>query len=245
MKTKPEWATKPGHITRLDGLRFGWLLVLGRDGVIGRYVAWKCRCDCGQELRVSGDRLRRGKTKSCHRNGCRWRQDKPHGVTVLYPSEYTSWRTMHERCEDTRHKNFPNYGGRGIKICSTWSTFDNFIRDMGRKPDPKFTIERNDVNGNYEPGNCRWISRADQGRNMRSSVYVTYQGKKMLLLDVVNELGLSRSVVYGRLKNGWSLETALALPVRQVTKGGRKKPVAYCKMLVYEPLATNKGNLQK
>lgn len=97
--------------------------------------------------------------------------------------------------------------------------------DMGRKSDPKFTIEREDVNGNYEPTNCKWISRKDQGRNKRTSVFVTYQGKKMLLIDLVEELGLSRQLVYKRLKLGWTLAQAIALPVsnRGRPRGLRKK----------------------
>jgi transcriptional regulator of acetoin/glycerol metabolism len=92
------------------------------------------------------------------------------------------------------------------------------MRDMGKKSDPKFTIEREDVNGHYEPGNCKWISRAEQGRNRTNTIFVTYQRKRMKLLDVVSELGLSRNVVYQRLKLGWPLDVAMALPVRAYKK---------------------------
>lgn len=132
---------------------------------------------------------------------------------------------MRARCLDPTNKKYPIYGGRGITINKRWDEFKNFMLDMGRKPDPKFTIERDDVNGNYEPTNCRWISRKDQGRNKRNSVFVTYNGKKMLLIDLVEELGLSRGVVYGRLQAGWTLAQAIALPIA-VTKphGPHRKP---------------------
>ena len=133
---------------------------------------------------------------------------------------------MRDRCLDPRHQKFPIYGGRGIKVCERWAEFKNFMLDMGRKPDPKFAIEREDVNGNYEPKNCRWISRKDQGRNKRNSVFVTYQGKRILLLDLVEQIGLSRQLVYERLKLGWTLAQAIALPLqpRGRKRGVKNKP---------------------
>ena len=110
--------------------------------------------------------------------------------------------------------NFPRYGGRGIKVCPQWKTsFENFLRDMGAKPTPKHTIERKDNNGDYEPKNCRWATVGEQHKNMRTSVYVTYHGRRMLLIELVTELGLRRSVIYNRLKLGWPLDIALALPL--------------------------------
>ena len=125
---------------------------------------------------------------------------------------------MRARCANQKHKNFPNYGGRGITVCDRWSEFKNFMLDMGRKPHPRHTIERGDVNGNYEPGNCKWISRTDQTRNKRNSVFVTYKNKRMLLIDLVGELGLSRNVVHARLNRGWTLAQAIALPVKPYKK---------------------------
>lgn len=215
---------RPGKLVRLDGQRFGFLEVLSRERpVSGRFAAWLCRCDCGVEVIVSGDKLRRGKKKACCINGHRFSKGTSTGFTVLYPSEYSSWSNMHERCQNPKLKGFPNYGGRGIKVCSQWATFDNFLRDMGRKPDPKFTIERDDSNGDYEPSNCRWASKTEQTRNKRNSIYVTYQGKRRLLIDLLVDLGLSRARVVSRLKLGWSLEAAIALPLQ---KRGRKKTIA-------------------
>jgi hypothetical protein len=243
---------KPGVVDRLTGKRFGALVVVERGGNSGKFAAWLCRCDCGTEVIAGGDKLRRGKKKTCGTNGHRWqyeRKDLHGGVTVQFPSEYQSWTNMRARCLDPTHKKYEHYGARGITICERWDSFQNFMLDMGRKPDPKFTIEREDVNGNYEPKNCKWISRKDQGRNKRNSVFVTYNGRKMLLIDLVEELGLSRSAVYGRLQGGWTLAQAIALPVRPgkprgpYVKGGRKKRVAYCKKLFYEPLRTTKVKL--
>ena len=208
----PRSEKHPGKIVRLDGQRFGFLKVLGREGRRGRHISWRCRCDCGAEAVVSGKYLRSGKKKACGINGHRYRSEVYSGITGRYPSEYASWSSMHQRCKNPKLRSFPYYGGRGIKVCPQWATFENFLRDMGRKPDPKFTIERKDCNGGYEPSNCRWASKAEQARNKRNSVYVTYQGRKLMLLDLLSELGLSRNMVVARLNSGWPLEVALSLP---------------------------------
>jgi hypothetical protein len=225
---------KPGVYARLNDMRFGYLTVLSRAGHRGKFAAWLCRCDCGVEKVVGGQHLRRGKIRSCNTNGHRWKQARPQlGLTAQFPSEYQSWTNMRARCLDPKNAKYPIYGARGITIDHRWSEFKNFMLDMGRKPDPKFTIEREDVNGNYEPKNCHWISRKDQGRNKRNSVFVTYNGKRMLLIDLVEDLGLSRSIVYGRLKGGWTLAQAIALPIAVTKPRGphrknkrNKKPVA-------------------
>lgn len=204
----------PGVVARLNGQRFGLLTVVSRAHSAGGYAMWNCRCDCGAEIVASGARLRQGRRNRC---ASKVHRIRPPSLTVQYKSEYQSWVSMRERCNNPKQKKYPIYGGRGITIDKHWDEFKNFMLDMGRKPDSKFTIERDDVNGNYEPTNCRWISRKDQGRNKRNSVFVTYNGKKMLLIDLVEELGLSRSAVYGRLKHGWTLAQAIALPLA-VTK---------------------------
>jgi hypothetical protein len=227
-RVRTVFSARPGQILRMEGQRFGYLTVLRRAGRQRRYITWLCRCDCGTEIEVNGHYLRRGKTKACGKNGHHFKPENRTNYIAEYPSEYQSWLSMRGRCYDAKHKNYTNYGGRGITVCERWvSDFKAFLMDMGRKPDPKFTIERDDVNGNYQPGNCRWIARKDQGRNKRNSVFVTYGGKKMLLIDLVEELGLSRNVVHCRLNAGWTLAQAIALPVKFTKPKGpyRKKPV--------------------
>ena len=200
----------------LTGQVFGLLTAVRREGRIRRFAAWLCRCTCGIEVVVSSDHLRGGRRKACARNGHYWAGAKyPPGFLKKYRSEYLSWEHMHERCRYTRHKNWKNYGARGITVCERWKDFNLFVADLGRKPTPAHTIERNDVNGNYEPSNCRWATRKEQSRNLRRSVYVEVEGVKVLLIEVTEKLGLDRSSVYGRLKNGWSLEEALSIPVHK------------------------------
>lgn len=220
---KREFSERPGQVVRLTGKRFGSLVVVSRAGRMKRYITWLCHCDCGTDLEVNGRYLRRGKRKNCGNES--HKVERPVPLTAQYKSEYQSWTNMRARCLDPKNHKYPIYGARGITICDRWSEFKNFMLDMGRKPDPKFTIERENVNGNYEPTNCSWISRKDQGRNKRTSVFVTYQGKKMLLIDLVEELQLSRQLVYERLKLGWTLAQAIALPVsnRGRKRGGKNK----------------------
>jgi|ERR1700730_477973 len=211
---------RPGLVARLEGQRFGLLKVISRAPNAGGYAMWNCRCDCGAEIIVGGNRLRQGRKDRCASSVHKVRAPS---LTVQFASEYASWSSMHARCTDPKHKNYKNYGARGITVCERWDSFQNFMLDMGKKPNPKFVIERDEVNGNYEPTNCRWISRKDQGRNKRNSVFVTYQGKKMLLIDLVEELGLSRNAVYQRLKLGWTLAQAIALPLGSAINRGRPR----------------------
>lgn len=246
-RRKGPHAERPGQIIRLTGRRFGKLMVIQRAGRRGRFITWLCRCDCGTEVEVPGAKLRNGKRTQC--SYAKHAPDRPTPLYVQYKSEYQSWESMRARCLSLKHKNYPRYGGRGIKICPEWESFEVFLRDMGRKPDPKFTIEREDVDGDYTPANCRWIRRADQNRNRRNSVFVTYQGKRVLLIDLVADLGLSRTIVYGRLKNGWTLAQALSIVVRpyrkRVAKPGKPRKVRTLRSyLPPEPLHTLDPNYQ-
>lgn len=107
-------------------------------------------------------------------------------------------------------------------VCERWQTFANFLADMGSKPTPEHTIERKDVNGNYEPENCRWATRKEQSRNMRRSVFINYEGKRQLLVDVANQIGMNPTVLYGRIKAmGWSVEDATTIPIYKYKKKKR------------------------
>lgn len=202
-----------GNLIEMTGQRFGALTVLSRAGSLRSFAAWLCRCDCGQEVVVRSDKLREGRRKACTLNGHTWQSQQPRALSTRYPSEYSTWEHMHARCKNKGHRNYKNYGGRGIRVCKEWRSFEQFFKDLGAKPSALHTIERDDTNGNYEPANCRWATAAEQRRNTRTSVFVEYEGQRMLLTDVVEKLGLKRSVVYGRLKNGWHLEDALTVPV--------------------------------
>lgn len=148
--------------------KFGKLTVVERvqNNQAGR-ARWICTCDCGEQSIVTGKNLRSGKVLSC---GCGKRySNKSHGMKQSL--EYSTWTGMKKRCYDKNQENYKDYGGRGITICDRWkNSFQNFYTDMGKRPSKNHSIDRIDVNGNYEPSNCRWATQSEQNRNQRNKL---------------------------------------------------------------------------
>lgn len=200
----------------LNGLRFGRLLVIGRDSVIinSRHVTYlKCRCDCGIEKRIQYGSVTSGNTKSC---GClSIEKATTHGASSggKRTPEYKSWSKMKERCLNKNHVAYSRYGGRGIKICSRWlHSFENFLSSMGAMPTPLHTLERRNNALGYLPSNCRWATKKEQANNRSNSRMIEYLGKTKTLAEWAVELGFSRSMVHYRIKGGMSVSDAFTKP---------------------------------
>lgn len=149
------------------GKRFGRLVVLSPAGMRKKSMLWLCRCDCGKERVAYATDIRRGRAKSC---GCLKRTPQKHGHAKkgAHTRAYQTWRHMKDRCLNPRNKRFFDYGGRGIKVCDRWlNSFENFLADMGERPEGKTLDRYPDNNGNYEPGNCRWATPLQQQQNRR------------------------------------------------------------------------------
>jgi hypothetical protein len=188
----------------LCGKRFGRLVVVEKTAKrIHSYVVWKCLCDCGNESFVKTGDLNSGNTKSC---GClsavvTGQRSRTHGMSLS--GEYTSWSGMKYRCLNPDCKHYEYYGGRGITVDPRWLSFDNFYADMGPKPSRRHTLERVDTNGPYAPGNCIWATRKQQSHNLRSNVYVTYEGERMLMAEACRRSGIKMPTLCRRMKDGW------------------------------------------
>ena len=211
----------------LRGQRFGRLLVVGfAPRATGESLRWLCRCDCGNEKAVVGGVLRGGASRSC---GClrvevgrtRGAASKRHGEgsNGKETAEYRTWAAMLSRCENLNHSNFPRYGARGISVCERWHRYEDFLADVGRRPSDGHSLDRIDNAGNYEPGNTRWATKAEQNENRRSYtkdshlLMLTIDGVTHSLLDwcALHNLGLETAKQ--RLARGWAPKAAILTPV--------------------------------
>lgn len=206
----------------LLGQRFTRLLVVECAEKIPnkRATRWKCICDCGAIVVASQQCLRRGNTKSC---GCLRRQmamrPKTHGKSRTV--EHNIWVGILSRCRNPNRKSFPRYGGRGIEVCDRWvsgengiSGFECFLIDVGNRPSGSLSIDRINVNGDYEPGNVRWADILTQANNKRNTRQVNYRGTIMPLTDAVRIGGsvIHYESAWTRIKWGWPVDIAVETP---------------------------------
>lgn len=194
----------------LTGQKIGrWqiLSLAGKKPGYNEYL-WNCRCECGTAKQVNGSTIKTGRSKSC---GC-YSADlvRKHGMDGT--PTYNAWAHMLTRCNNVRHKQYPEYGGRGIKVCDEWHKFENFFADMGEKPDG-YSLDRIDNDAGYSKANCRWATITQQIRNRRVSVKREHNGIMKSAAEIAAENGIKWRTVYERLRRGMSIEDAVS-PVK-------------------------------
>lgn len=201
----------------LAGHRFGRLVVIRQvaKSINHRGRKWECLCDCGKTKTVFTTYLTSGGAKSCGCLQVAAHQERftSHGQTGT--QVHRAWVRIRQRCANPKHQNWADYGGRGILVCDRWlNSFQAFLEDMGHPP-PGATIDRIDNNGPYAPENCRWATRKEQCRNLRSNVLLTFRGDTKTLAEWAEVLEMNSATISSRIKKrGWSIERAFTTPVR-------------------------------
>ena len=199
--------------------KFGRLTVISQEQSKCGKTIWKCLCDCGNLTNVTSTNLTCGRINSC---GCiRKEQITKRNIThnQRHTYLYEVWKGMKQRCYNSKSKAFKNYGARGITVCEKWKndfqSFYDWSYANGYTPDnqkdekTKLTIDRIDVNRNYEPSNCRWVDRKTQASNKRTTKLITINEETKCLNEWFRVLKVNAWDYYKRIKNGMTPEQAL------------------------------------
>jgi hypothetical protein len=198
----------------LTGRTFGrWSVVKMSHKDKKSALFWACTCECGTQRAVAAGDLKRGRSLSC---GCLTIEKSIARSTKhnmhRHPA-YRSWLHMKNRCSNERNDGYYLYGGRGIKVCDKWdSSFEGFWEDMGPTWQKGHSIERKEVNGNYEATNCIWASSKVQANNRRSNRIINTPNGPMNVQLASETFGISRITIFSRIRYGWS-EEDLTKPV--------------------------------
>ena len=197
----------------LIGNRFGRLVVLEEYFEPSRKCTyWICKCDCGVKTKpISGSELKRGRVQSC---GC-LKIERIKEANTIHGGRYTKlhyiWQNMKQRCNNSSGRDYPNYGGRGITVCNEWNNsfeaFYEWATANGYNASVKrgeCTLDRIDVNGNYEPSNCRWVTQKEQCNNLRKNLVIEIDGMKKTAKQWADESGLNEATIRYRYKHGFN-----------------------------------------
>lgn len=191
--------------------KFGRLTVLQYSHTNkNRVRCYICKCICGSVSTIPGTSLRSGNSKSC---GCGnvdavRKAATTHGLTKS--PEYLAFRHILTRCNNENDKFYKDYGGRGIKCL--WKSFEEFYRDIGKRPSKKYSIERIDNNGHYCKNNCKWATRIEQANNLRTVIKITYKEKTLATAQWARITGKSNATLRYRVKHGWPIELIFSAP---------------------------------
>lgn len=169
------------------------------------------RCHCGENFYRTFSNIQKG--KKCCSKCSRWESSKSKYI-IKDRRLYGIWKSMNRRCSNSEDDNYHHYGGRGIEVCEEWRDncvegFNNFYKDMGIYPSTLHTVERKDVNGNYNKDNCCWATQKEQGNNKRDNHTLMWKGQKYTISEISDILGIKANTLCYRLRRGWSVEEAI------------------------------------
>lgn len=203
----------------LVGSKINNLTILGIDNKTksGQYYL-KCKCDCGNIKSFRSSRLLNNQIKTCGCLNKGYKYGDKHNLSRKYSKIYSIWNTMKHRCLNPNFSKYKNYGHRGISICDEWKdNFPNFLNwSLNNGYQENLTLDRVDVNGNYEPSNCRWVSQKDQQRNRTNTIYVFFKEQSKPLIQWCEELNLPYTTMKSRINVlKWDVEKAFTTPIKQ------------------------------
>ena len=214
----------------ISGLKFNYLTVLNlhhkvkrfnKDGTSKGYIEyWLCQCDCGNKTVVEKQKIISGHTSSC---GCFCKAQirKTHSKHNLSNTRiFRIWGDIKTRCTNPNSRAYKYYGQNNIVMCDEWKNDFQVFNDwaMSNGYADELTIDRIDVNGNYEPSNCRWVGMKVQNRNKHNSRMITYKNETHNLSEWAEILGINYKALFKRLSDGWSVEKAFSTPILKSLK---------------------------
>lgn len=199
----------------ISGEKYNRWTVLSLDRIENKKAYWLCKCDCGVEKVVSSASLRNNTSKSC---GCILNENRSRSAKGLSKTRINNiYHNMKTRCNNKKSRRYKNYGGRGIKVCDEWNNnflaFYNWSINNGYKDN--LTIDRIDVNGDYEPSNCRWVTLKEQFYNKTDNVFYEINGEKKCLAELCKDYNMPYQTVRKRLERGKSIEESLNTPINK------------------------------
>ncbi len=194
------------------GVKCGLLTPIERADNLGFRPRWKCLCECGNTIAVTGKDLRSGNTSSC---GC-LRKERARIASTRHGMKrtriYRIWQDMMRRCYCAKRRSFKNYGGRGIAVCESWWTFEGFYADMKNGYRDDLTLDRQQNDGPYAKWNCRWATKAEQANNTRQNKRLSHNGESLTYSQWDVRLGRTSNSTGERARRGWPVERIINTP---------------------------------
>jgi hypothetical protein len=201
----------------ISGHTFNKLTVTRYAYTKNKKAYWWCKCSCGKEIIVESYPLRHNERISC---GCEVYKGLDKGYS--HKPLYNLWWNIKRRCNDSTIPSYKNYGGRGISICKEWMDYSEFYKwSLNNGYRRGLTIDRIDVNGNYEPSNCRWVDWKTQERNRSNNHLLTYNDETHCISEWSEITGINKRTIRGRLLRGWSVKDALTIGPDERSANGR------------------------